>query len=428
MIFANAAIPLAGVVDTAVIGAVGDKAALGGVALGVTLFNIFYWSFYFLRMSSTGLAAQASGAGNLPELQRILLRALGIAGLLGLAVLLLRTPIGTAGFALLQGGPLVESAGLEYWRGRAWGAPAAYAVFALTGWLIGVGRTRAVLVVNLVFSVTNIVLDLWFVLGLDLGVAGVAWATAAADVAAAGVGLLYCTLIIREGGGLQPDALVWARLTDLPALRRLLATNTDMMIRSWALLVGFSWFANTGARQGAAVLAGNHVLLQVITLWAFVLDAFAFTAETAVGRAIGARSLPALRQAIRVTSEMALGAGALFFVLTLVAGPAVLEVVVADPEARASALRFLPWCASIPFIGAVAWQLDGIFIGAMRSLAMRNASIAATALYVGADLLLTPRWGAQGMWIAFVFFYVARAGTLALAYRGVEMEAVVGRQ
>ncbi len=426
MIFANAAIPLAGVVDTAVIGAVGDKAALGGVALGVTLFNIFYWSFYFLRMGSTGLAAQASGAGNVPELQRILLRALGLSGLLGLAVLLLRTPIGAAGFAILQGGPLVESAGLAYWRGRAWGAPAAYAVFALSGWLIGVGRTRAVLVVNLVFSVTNIVLDLWFVLGLNLGVAGVAWATAAADVAAAAVGLLYCALIIRGEGGLHPDSLAWDRLTDLTALSRLLAINTDMMIRSWALLVGFSWFANTGARQGAAVLAGNHVLLQVITLWAFVLDAFAFTAETAVGRAIGARSLPALRQAIRVTTEMALGAGAVFFVITLLVGPAVLDVVVADPDARASALRYLPWCAAIPFIGAVAWQLDGIFIGAMRSVAMRNASIAATALYVMVDLLLTPRWGAQGMWIAFVFFYVARAGTLAVAYRGIEKEVGSG--
>lgn len=426
MIFANAAIPLAGVVDTAVIGAVGDKAALGGVALGVTLFNIFYWSFYFLRMGSTGLAAQASGADNIAELQRILLRALGLAGLLGVGVLLLRTPIGTAGFALLQGGPLVESAGLEYWMGRAWGAPAAYAVFALTGWLIGVGRTPAVLVVNLVFSITNVVLDLWFVLGLDLGVAGVAWATAAADITGAGVGLLYSALIIRKEGGFRPEALSWDRLTHLPALRRLIAINTDMMIRSWALLAGFSWFANTGARQGAAVLAGNHVLLQVITLWAFVLDAFAFTAETAVGRAIGARSLPALRQAIRVTSEMALGAGALFFVITLLAGPAVLEAVIADPEARASALRFLPWCAAIPFIGAVAWQLDGIFIGAMRSVAMRNASIIATALYVGADLLLTPRWGAQGMWIAFVFFYVARAGTLAVAYRGIESEAVGG--
>jgi len=230
-------------------------------------------------------------------------------------------------------------------------------------------------------------------------------------------------VIIRDEGGFRPEALAWDRLADLPALRRLIAINTDMMIRSWALLVGFAWFANTGARQGAAILAGNHVLLQVVTVWAFVLDAFAFTAETAVGRAVGARSLPALRQAIRVTTEMALGAGALFFVITLVAGPAVLEVVIADPEARASALRFLPYCAVIPFIGAAAWQLDGIFIGAMRSVAMRNASIAATALYVTGDLLLTPRWGAQGMWIAFVFFYVARAGTLAMAYRGIEAEA-----
>ena len=134
------------------------------------------------------------------------------------------------GFAILQGGPLVESAGLDYWRGRAWGAPAAYAVFALTGWLIGVGRTRAVLVVNLVFSVTNIGLDLWFVLGLDLGVAGVAWATAAADVTAAAVGVFYSARIIRAEGGLRPEALDWDRLTNPASLRRLVAVNTDMMV------------------------------------------------------------------------------------------------------------------------------------------------------------------------------------------------------
>lgn len=407
MIFANAAVPLAGVVDTAVISAVGDKAALGGVALGVTLFNIFYWSCYFLRMASTGLAAQASGSGNTTELHRILLRALGMSGLLGCGVLLLRSPIGSAGFAILQGGPLVEVAGREYWLGRSWGVPASYAVFAITGWLIGVGRTRAVLVINLVFSVTNILLDLGLVLGLGLGVSGVAWATALADYAAAGIGLWYVLAVVREQGGFDPDSYGWSRLVDLTALRRLLSINTDMMIRSWALLAGFSWFANAGARHGAAILAGNHILMQIVTVWAFVLDAFAFTAETAVGRAIGARSVTALRQGIRVTTEMALGAGALFLVITMLAGPTVLHWFVVDPEARDSAIRFLPYCAVIPLIGAAAWQLDGIFIGAMRSVVMRNASIVATMIYLTADQVLTQRWGPHGMWIAWVLFYVA---------------------
>lgn len=195
-----------------------------------------------------------------------------------------------------------------------------------------------------------------------------------------------------------------------------------MMVRSWALLVGFSWFANTGARQGASVLAGNHVLLQIVTIWAFVLDAYAFTAEAAVGYAVGARSLPRMRQAIRVTTELAMGSAVIFFLLTLFGGPPVLRAWIADPEARASAIRFLPYCASIPIAGAVAWQLDGIFTGAMRSAAMRNASVAAVGLYLLADLILTSRFGPHGMWSAFVFFYVARAGMLLIGYPALERE------
>lgn len=422
MMFANAAVPLAGVVDTAVIAAVGDKADLGGVALGVTLFNIVYWSFYFLRMGTTGLAAQAAGRANESELERILLRALGLAVVLGLAVLALRGPVAGAGFAVFSGGEAVESAGETYFRVRSWGAAGAYASFALTGWLIGVGRTRAVFAAQVVFSATNIVLDLWLVLGLGLGVAGVAAATAIADTAAALVaaGFAWPTLRAAAGAGFGK---VRRSLADTAAWRRLFALNADMMIRSWALLAGFAWFANVGARQGAAVLAGNHVLLQIVTIWAFVLDAWALAAETAVGRAIGARSVANLRRAIRVLAEVVAGSGTLFLVVTLMLGPGLLERWIADPEARASALRFLPYCAVIPLIGSAAWLLDGVFIGATSSMAMRNASIAATALYIGMDLVLTPRFGPHGMWTAFVLYYVARAGTLLLVYRSVERAA-----
>lgn len=422
MIFANATVPLAGVVDTAVIGAVGDKADLGGVALGGTLFNFFFWSFYFLRMASTGLAAQAAGARDPAELQRVLYRALGLAAALGIAVVALELPIADVGFALLQGGDRVEAAGRSYFLVRTLGSPAAYAVFALTGWLIGIGNTRGLLVVQLVFSLTNVVLDLWFVLGLGLGVVGVAAATAIADLTSAVAGGLLAWRIVRRDQGVRREA--WGRdLWSWPAVRRLLAINGDMMVRSWALLAGFAWFANTGARLDAALLAGNHVLLQVVTVWAFVLDAFAFTAEAAVGHAVGARSVGDLRRAVRVTSELALACGAAFLVLTLAGGPWVLERWIADPDALAMARRFLPYCAVIPFLGAPAWQLDGIFIGAMRSAAMRNASIAATGLYVGADLLLTPALGPHGMWTAFLLFYLARGVTLLVGYPAIERAA-----
>ena len=466
MMFANAVLPLAGVVDTAVIAAVGDAADLGGVALGVTLWNIAYWSFSFLRMGTTGLTAQAAGASdragaerppspptsahtpdlggrddpaepilpvgraealpaaraNALELERILLRALAFALALGVAILVLRRPFAAAGFVVFEGEPGVEAAGAVYFRVRSWGAPAVYASFALTGWLIGMGRTRTVMVVQAVFSAVNIALDLWFVLGLGWGVAGVAAATAIADWTAVTIAVAFTWPSLRATARAGGETL-WHALRDGPALRSLVSLNAAMMVRSWALLFGFAWFTNTAARQGAAILAGSHVLLQIVSVWVFVLDAWALVVETAVGRAVGVRSVAELRRAIRILGELSIGTGAVFLAATLVFGPWVLERWIADPEARAAALRFLPYCAAIPLVGTAAWLLDGVFIGATASAAMRNAALAATLLYVLLDLVLTPALGPHGMWSAFLFYYVTRAGTLLLAYPALERRA-----
>jgi MATE family multidrug resistance protein len=261
LVFANATVPLAGVVDTFVLGLSGDAADLGGVALGVAVFNAFYWSFYFLRMGTTGLAAQAEGAGERAEGQRILVRSLAIAAVFGLAVLLLRHLIAWAGFSLLQGGPEVEARGRDYLLARAWGAPGAFGMFVVTGWLIGLGRTSATLAVHVVFSLVNILLDLWFVLGLGYGPGGVGAAPALAEWMGLLAGLGFVAVHIGAGGGWEEGVLERSALVDARALRRLFDVNANLLIRTWSLLLGFTWFTNAGARQGAAALAGNHVLL-----------------------------------------------------------------------------------------------------------------------------------------------------------------------
>lgn len=420
MVFANAALPLAGVVDTFVIGLVGDAADLGGVALGGTLFSVFYWSFYFLRMSTTGLAAQADGAGRRGDCQQVLARALLVAAALGALVTLLRGPAALIGFAILQGPDDVEATGATYFMVRSWGALGAFASFAFTGWLIGLGRTRAVFLVNVIYSATNMVLSVWFVLGLGWGVPGVAAATAISEFVNAAAAGLFVLHAVRRQGGWAPEALTWPKLLDRAAMKNLFAVNFDLMLRTWSLVAGFSWFANVGARLGASVLAGNHVLLQIVSVWAFVLDAYAFVAETEVGRAVGAKSVPRLRRAIRLTSEFAAASGFLFMALTLAFGPSVLTAWIADEAARESAIRFLPYTAVIALIGAFAWQLDGVFIGATRATAMRNAAVAAVLIYLAVDFILTPRLGVHGAWLAFLSYYISRAGTLAVAYPGLE--------
>lgn len=420
MAFANAALPLAALADTAVISLTGGAAEIGGVGLGLVAYSPVYWSFYFLRMGTTGLAAQAAGAGDEARLQRILLRGLACALVFGVAALLAAGLIGAAAFGLLQGSEATEAAGRAYFTARMWGVPAALGTFALTGWLIALGRTRAMLAAYGALAAVNVALDVWFVLRLGMGPRGVGAATAIAEWCAAAVALAFVLREIAQRGGWRAETFLWSRLSDLAALSRLFAVSASLFVRSGAMVFGFAWFQNAGARMGDVVIAADQVLLQFISFWAFVLDSFAFTAEAEVGAAIGRRSRADFRRAVRITSELALACGLAFAAITLLAGPAIIGAVVQDEAVAAQAMRLLPWCAAVPAIGVAAWQCDGIFIGATRTRTMAVAALAAAGLYILCDLMLRPAFGVHGLWAAFLLYYVFRAGTLAVAYPALE--------
>ena len=409
----QAAIPLVGLVDAAIIGRTGDAAALGGVALGGTIISLVFWSFGFLRMGMTGLTAQAEGAGDRAEVEALLLRALLIGGAIGLALTVLQAPLGELAFALLAGGEAVTQEASAYVAARFWGAPAALAVFAINGWLLGLGRTRAALGLQVVMNGANIGLDLTLVWGLGLGAQGVGLGTAGAEWIALMAGLLIAGGV--AGGGMA--GLVrrtrWRAVIHGAALARLFAVNRDIMIRTCALLVMFTWFANAGARLGTDQLAANHVLLQFVSLAAFVLDAFAFTAESRVGNAIGARSRAEFLRAVRLTGEFSLAAGVVLAALFLAAGEPLIAFIATDPLVRAEAARFLPFAAAVPLLGMPSWLLDGIFIGATQGRALRNAGLAATLGYLAIDLVLRPL-GNLGVWLALMASYLLRAGCLSI--------------
>ena len=403
VVLAQAATAMTGVVDTAVMGRFGDAADLAAVAVAVVAVNFLYWSLGFLRMATTGQTAQAEAVGDRPESCAVLVRALGLGALLGAALILAFPLLRALALGAFQAAPEVETLAGEYLFARIWGAPAALMGFAASGWLLGTGRTRALLVFQGVQNAVNAGLDVWLVAVADWGPAGIGAGTAAAEWAALGVALVA----VRDG--LHPPA----GLLDRTRLMALFAANRDILVRTLALLVSFAWFVNSGARQGTAVLAGNEVLLQFVNVAAFVLDAFAFIAEKEVGEGFGSRDPARLRRAMRVTSELSLGFGAGFSLLFLATGDAVIRAFVADPTAREVALGYLPFCAVVPLLGAPAWQLDGAFLGATFGRAFRNAGLVAAALYVGTDLLLAPRFGNTGVWSAFLLMYVFRAACLA---------------
>ncbi len=407
----QASIPLVGIVDTAVIGRSGDAAALAGVALGATLIGLVFWSFGFLRMGLTGLTSQAQGTGARHEVEALLLRGIAIGLALGLAIFALQVPLGRAALALMAGGDSVSAEAAAYMHGRFMGAPAALTVYAITGWLFGLGRTRDALVLQLVMNAANAGFDLWFVVGFGWGAFGVGAGTALAELVALITGL---ALVGRDGAG-SVVAFVRratrAQVLDPARLKQLFAVNRDIMIRTVSLLLLFVWFANAGARLGAAALAANHVLLQFVNVAAFVLDAFAFTAEARVGNAVGKRSRTDFTRAIRLAGEFSLLAGVLLSALFLLAGGPVIDFLTTEPQVRETARRFLPFAALIPLIGMPSWMLDGVFVGATQGRALRNAAVLATLSYIALDLALRSE-GQLGLWIAFSASYLLRAVAL----------------
>lgn len=413
IVLSNLTVPLLGLVDTGVVGQLGLPEAIGAVGIGAVILTSIYWVFGFLRMGTSGLVAQSHGAGDQAEVGAHLLRALAIAGAAGAVFIALQVPIFWAAFRLAPASDAVEGLARDYLAIRIWGAPATIGLYAITGWLIAVERTRAVLGLQLLQNGLNVGLDIWFVLGLGLGVSGVAWATLAAELAGLAVGLWLARHVLAHAVAAARDT---ASLFARAKIDRLARVNTDIMIRSVLLQGCMTSFLFLGAGQGDVPLAANQVLLQFVALTAFALDGFAFAAESLVGQAVGAQRPDRVRRASILTSQWGLGGAVVLGLVFIVAGGAIIDILTTSPQVRAEARIYLPWLGLAPLIGVAGWMLDGIFIGATLTRDMRNAMIRSVAVFVAAVLILPPFWGNHGLWAALMALNTARAITMLRRY------------
>ncbi|KFE35887.1 MATE family efflux transporter [Thioclava atlantica] len=417
IVLSNATIPILGAVDTGVVGQLGLPAPIGAVGIGAVILSSIYWVFGFLRMGTTGLVSQAHGTGDTGEVSAGLLRALIVAGIAGLSLIALQIPLFWAAFKIAPASAEVESLARDYLQIRIWGAPLTISLYAFTGWLIALERTRGVLALQVTMNGLNVLLDLWFVLGLGWGVKGVAAATLISEI-----GGVTLALWLARGaflGGLWRARAIFDRLKLVTMAR----VNTDIMIRSVLLQASFTAFLFLGAGQGDVTLAANQVLVQFLQITAFALDGFAFSAESLVGQAVGARAVGRLRRAAVVSSQWGvLGAvllGAAFFF----AGPSIIDVMTTAPEVRVEARAYLPWIAAAPLIGIASWMLDGIFIGATLTREMRNAMLVSVAIYAAALSLLIPAFGNHGLWAGLMVLNATRGITMARLYPRAEAKA-----
>lgn len=418
IVLANATVPILGAVDTGVVGQLGEAVPIGAVGIGAIILSAIYWIFGFLRMGTTGLTSQAVGVGDKPEISALLMRVLMTGAAAGILLILLQVPLLWLAFEVSPASAEVEDMARGYILIRIYSAPAAIALYGIHGWLIAQERTRSVLAIQLWMNGLNVVLDLWFVLGLGWGVNGVAFATFLSEWSGLVLGLWLC----RPGfsGGAWKD---WTRVFDRARLKRMIGVNGDIMIRSVLLQAAFMSFLFLGSGIGDVTLAANQVLMQFLHITAYALDGFAFAAEALVGQALGARARPALRRSAVLTSLWGCGIVIGLSLAFALFGGWIVALMAKSAEVQAAAGTYLGWIIVAPLFGIASWMLDGIFIGATRTRDMRIGMVISTAIYAAAVWVLLPLYGNHGLWAALMIFFVARAVTLAVRYPALEAEA-----
>jgi len=392
--------------------------------VGGIFFNSVFWTFGFLRMSTTGLVAQAYGARDHQSLRLHFARALLTAAAIGVLLLAVKEPLIAISIKLLGAGPAVAQNAAVYCNIRIWSAPAALANYVILGSLLGRQRARTALAIQAAINVVNVCVALWLVLHLHWGVAGIATATMTADYAGLLMGLAITVQSRALSGGYSSDGakehLRWRELMHGPSLRHLFALNRDLLLRTLSLVAAYAWFTRAGAREGDVTLAANAVLLNLHGIASYALDGFANATEALVGAAVGARRVADYRAVLRA-STVAAGVVAVLMSLTyLVFGGELVRLFTNLEPVRVLAMRYLPWMIAMPSIAVWGYQLDGIFIGATRARDLRDSMLISFLGYLGLAVLLELWLGNHGLWCAFICFMVLRGATLGLRLPGIE--------
>ena len=413
MILSNISVPLLGMVDTGVTGHLESPVYLGAVAIGAMIFSFLYTGMNFLRMGTTGITAQSFGADDNDGLRVSLGQALIVALAVAFALIALQRPLGKIAMHLLGPDVETEAYAIEYFSIRIWSAPGTLANFALIGWFIGLQNARIPLYIFLTINITNIVLDLLFVLVFGMKVDGVALASVFAEYSGLLVGGTFALSTLRKRSGHWPVA----RLINVSAYKAFFSVNANLFIRTMALIFTLGFVTAQGARLGGLVLAANAVLMNFQHLTSFGLDGLAHAAEALVGKAIGQKRRDALEQSVRLTLKWSLIFSLGFTLAYAVTGQFIIGILTNLPDVRETAIRYLPWMIASPLVSVWCFLYDGVYVGATRAKEMRNIMLISTlVIFLPAWYLLQPL-GNDGLWLAFLIFMASRGIGMHIGYR-----------
>ncbi len=409
-IVSNITVPLLGLVDVAITGHLGSAAYIGAIAVGGMLFNIIYWMFAFLRMGTSGMTSQALGARNLPEVVSVLLRATMVSLLISAVMLCLQVPVRELSLAIIAPSEEVAAYTRTYFNICIWGAPAALALFALTGWCVGMQNSKIPMAVSIAQNLVNILLSLVLVYWGGMTIEGVALGTVIALYAGL---LLSLSLIMRNYLRLKKYFCLQMVATR-ESLLRFFMLNKDIFLRTCCLILVHFFFISAGAKLGDAELAVNTILMQLFMLYSYIMDGFAFAGEAMVGKAIGAQAKGIYDDTVKRLFRWGWLLAALFTVAYFLFGEAYISVLTDNAEVVASAREYQPWTLLFPVCGVAAFIWDGVYIGATATKGMLVSMASGTAVFFLLYLLLVPSWGNHGLWVAFVCYLAVRGISLAL--------------
>ena len=413
-IVSNITVPLLGLCDVTVMGHVGGAEGIGAIAVGSMIFNVMYWLFVFLRMSASGLTAQAYGAHRWADTRRLLRRSLTTALLFGIAIVVLQMPLRRLTFWLMQVQPQAEQLCTTYYYICIWGAPAVLGLYALTGWFVGMQNTRVPMLIAIGQNIVNIGLSLTLVLVYGMGLKGVAIGTLVAQWA----GFAFALWKVK-GEGLKVEGRGWREdSTSAPGKDSVIPPSTlhpspstlhrTLFLRTLCLVSVNLYFTSAGSAQGPLILAANALLMQFFTVYSYMMDGFANAGEALAGRYYGAGDGPMLSLTVR---RLFLWGGAVTLLFTAVywlLGPWLLTLFTDDTAVVVQATVFLPWAVLIPLAGMAAFVWDGIFIGTTRSRGMLAACFWAAVVFFVLWFALSPLWGNHALWVALLSYLSAR--------------------
>ena len=412
-IVSNITVPLLGLVDVAIVGHLGSASYIGAIAVGGMLFNMIYWIFGFLRMGTSGMTAQAYGKRDLTEEVRTLLRAVGVGLLISLGLWILQSPILRGAFVLIDATEEVKRWASLYFNICIWGAPAILGLYGFAGWFIGMQNSRFPMFIAITQNIVNIAASLCFVFVLGMKVEGVALGTLIAQYA----GLLMAFALWLKYYKRLKAYIDWNGLWGREAMRRFFSVNSDIFFRTLCLVAVTTFFTSTGARQGDVILAVNTLLMQLFTLFSYIMDGFAYAGEALAGRFIGAKNDVGLRKCIRLLFLWGIGLSLSFTILYALGGKNFLGLLTNDTSVIEASGDYFYWVLAIPLCGFSAFLWDGIFIGATATRQMLYSMLVASGTFFIMYYLFYQSMGNHALWMAFLWYLSLRGGMQWVLWR-----------